>query len=156
MPDDPAVFSDAERKILSCVLDVLIPASDDGRFPAAGTLGLGAAVEQVAARTPGLDALVRSGLEALDAAARARGAAGFAAAAPAERRALLEEVAAAQPGFVPALVFHTYTGYYQHPRVFEALGLEPRPPFPRGHELAPVDPALLAPVRRMRPRYRRV
>jgi hypothetical protein len=38
--------------------------------------------------------------------------------------------------------------------VVEALGLEPRPPFPKGYEVPPNDPALLDPVRRRAPFFR--
>jgi hypothetical protein len=38
----------------------------------------------------------------------------------------------------------------------EALGREPRPPYPLGYELAPFDEALLEPVRRLPKLYREV
>ena len=54
----------------------------------------------------------------------------------AERRSLLEEVAGQLPIFLPGLLFQTYSNYYQHPRVLEALGLHARAPYPLGHDLA--------------------
>lgn len=41
--------------------------------------------------------------------------------------------------------------YYRDDRVFIALGLEPRTPFPKGHVLEPTDWSILEPVR-ARPR----
>jgi len=41
--------------------------------------------------------------------------------------------------------------YYRDDRVFISLGLEPRPPFPKGHTIAPTDWSLLDDVR-SRPR----
>ena len=35
-----AALSEAQRRTLTCALDALVPASDDGRLPAAGELGL--------------------------------------------------------------------------------------------------------------------
>ena len=63
-------------------------------------------------------------------------------------------IATREPAFLPGLVFHTYAGYYQHDRVFEALGLEARPPHPKGYETEANDLTLLDPVRRRRRLYR--
>jgi hypothetical protein len=103
---------------------------------------------------PVLIPLVLQSLATLDEGARARGAACFADLAAAERTPLFAEVAAAQPGFVGPLVFHTYVGYYQDPRVLAAIGLEPRPPHPKGHVLEPGDFGLLDAVRRRGPIWR--
>jgi len=151
-PDDPASEASARagtlpapaRAVLTAVLDCLVPPSDDGRLPGAGALGL---ADYVLERTgPAVDAL-RAGLEALDARARAHGAGGFAALSAPVREALLAEHAEADPGLLPGLVFHTYSGYYQQPAVLEALGMEGRPPHPKGYTLDAGDPTLLEPVR---------
>jgi hypothetical protein len=139
---------------LACVLDLLIPSSGDGRMPGAGELGLAVQIERVLARDPGLRAVVAAGIEALEDLARERGAPAFAALAGSERLAALNEVAAAQPGFLPGLLFHTYVAYYQEGRVLEGLGLDPRPPFPTGHVLEPFDATLLEPARRRGKLYR--
>ena len=52
------------------------------------------------------------------------------------------------------VLFQTYAGYYQNPAVLEALGLEGRPPHPKGYEIGPDDPQLLDPVRARAPFYR--
>lgn len=44
--------------------------------------------------------------------------------------------------------------YYRDDRVLHALGVEPRPPFPKGHELEQGDWTLLDPVRRRAPFWR--
>ena len=151
-----AGFSGDELRTLTCVLDLLIPPSGDGRMPGAGEVGIGARIDQLTQRDPGLRAVVAAGVAALDAHARAAGASVFAALAGDARLAALHEVAAAQPGFVPSLIFHTYAGYYQEGRVLQGLGLEARPPFPAGHQLDPFDAALLDPVRRRAKLYRDV
>ena len=147
-------FSDGELRTLAGVLDLLIPPSGDGRMPGAGEVGIGARIDQVAQRDAGLRAVVAAGLAALDALAQASAASEFAALGGDARLAALHEVAAAQPGFVPSLIFHTYAGYYQEGRVLEGLGLDPRPPFPTGHRLDPFDETLLDPVRRRAKLYR--
>jgi len=46
--------------------------------------------------------------------------------------------------------------YYRDDRVVRSLGLEPRPPYPKGHELEEGDWSLLDPVRARAPMWRRV
>jgi hypothetical protein len=107
------------------------------------------------AHAPELAATVRRALAALAALARERGAPALDALALEAREALVREVAAREPGFVPGLLFHTYAGYYQHPAVLAGIGLEPRPPFPQGYAIEPSDlDSLLAPVRGRAPLYR--
>jgi len=153
-PPGRSSFSPDERRTLSSVLDEIIPPSPDGSLPGAGELGLARHVEQVVERTPELGPLVVRGLAALDEMARGRGSPRFAALSGEERVAALGALAATQPQFLPSLIFHAYLGYYQAPRVLEGLGLEPRPPFPRGHVVEPGDLGLLDPVRRRPKMYR--
>ena len=110
---------DLPQRTFCALLDELIPARD-ASLPGAGSLGVGTYVE---ARLADAAPLVASGLAALDALARERGAAEFADLQPAERAPLVGEVAAGHPGFVELLVFHTYSGYYQNPRVSVAIGM---------------------------------
>lgn len=46
--------------------------------------------------------------------------------------------------------------YYRDDRVMLSLGLEPRPPFPKGHEIEQGDWSLLDPVRKRAPFWRPV
>ncbi len=56
----------------------------------------------------------------------------------------------------PFVVIHAFGAYYRHARIMEALGLEPRPPHPKGYDMPPNDLSLLDPVRRRGPMWRRV
>jgi hypothetical protein len=51
-------------------------------------------------------------------------------------------------------VQHTYSGYYSHPTVIRLLGLEARPPQPRGYHLEPLDFTLLDNVKQRGSLYR--
>jgi len=152
-PRDERLDPDQARA-LGCVLDLLVPPSTDGRLPGAGELGLAGFLESRMEASPDLRSPVVAGLAALERAAQARGAAGFAALPPEARREALLEVGASEPAFLPGLLFHTYVGYYQEPRVLAGLGLPPRPPFPEGYAMEPADLSLLEPVRRRAPFYR--
>ncbi len=74
-----------------------------------------------------------------------------------QRRA---EVAASfrEAGGAPlaALVRVVLLCYYRDDRVMRSLGLEPRPPFPKGHVVEQGDWSLLDPVRARPPIYRQV
>jgi len=135
-----------QREILTCVLDQIVPPSADGRMPGAGSLGLADAVERFVANAGALTALA----SALDALAAQE----FAALAREQRAAAFADFAAREPGFVPGLIFPTYTSYYQHPRVYEALGLEPRPPPTKGYTLDARDLEKLDAVRARGPIWR--
>jgi hypothetical protein len=144
-------FSSHEARALASVLDEIIPPSGDGRLPGAGELGLVRYIEQQASE---LRPTILQGLSALDEHARGRGAQEFAALSGEDKLEALNELATAQPAFLPGLILHTYAGYYQNDRVLEGLGLEPRPPYPDGYKMEPIDLGLLDAVRRRNKLYR--
>ena len=135
--------------LLACVLDEILPPRPSAQLPGAEQLGLADAVATAVARTPPLHAMIVHGLMDLDAAAHTRHGQGFATLAGPDRVALLHE-----QGFVLPLSLYAYIAYYEHPQVVAALGLEPRPPHPKGYELEPGELALLDPVRARPPLYR--
>lgn len=149
-------FSSDQSTALSHVLDLLIPPSTDGRMPGAGEAGVGARIDALAQRDAGFQGLVAASLAALDEHARGSGAAAFAALDTAARLAALAAIAPVHSAFVPALLFHTYAGYYQTGRVLEGLGMEARAPFPKGFAMEPFDESLLARVRSRGKLYRDV
>ena len=132
-------MSKANDALLDRVLDTLIPESEDGRMPSAGALSLAAGVRAAAA---GAEETIEAGLDAL------RGA-GFETLDLGERTAVLQELEATQPAFTGGLYMAVCTLYYAHPEVLTALGLEPRPPFPKGYAL---DPGNLEALERVRAR----
>ena len=125
-------FSAHELDTLAAVLDQVIPPSSNGRLPGAGFLAHGERFGSVIRLLPGLDLGLVGGLAACDEVARKRGAADYVSLGDADRLAVLNEVAAADGGFVPSLMFLAYTTYYVEDRVLVALDLEPRPPHPQG------------------------
>lgn len=153
-PSNAPAFSDDQRRTLALVLDEIVPRSEDGKFPGAGELGLADQVGEALGMVPGLRTMIAEGLSALDALARRRNADGFAVLSPAERVEVMDQLASSEHAFPPMLVLHTYAAYYQHTRVLEALGLDPRPPHPKGYEMEPDNLDLLDVVRRRRGFYR--
>lgn len=145
MVDD--TLSPDEHEMLRGLLDVVVPPSDDGRLPGAGELDLVDHVVRVSRQMPVLRPVLEYGLNTLAQLAGARRAGGWASLAPAERSALVEEFTRNDQFFLPAFLFLAYSGYYQHPRVVTALGLEARPPHPHGYVMPPDDLSLLERVR---------
>jgi hypothetical protein len=111
----------------------------------AGTIG----------RTPEMEFTIVCGLAAADELAAERHGRRFAELAREQKLAVLSALDATQPAFVPTLTFHAYIGYYQHPRVVAALGLEPRPPHPEGYAMEPNDLSILLDPVRQRPKLYR-
>ena len=135
---------------MEAFLDLVIPPGADGRMPGAGSLGLAAGLAASLEADASLGPLVQAGLRAVQEAALARDAAGFAGLSVAGRLEVVEAQARAQPMLMVAIARHLYPAYYQHPRVLESLGEPPRPPFPEGFEVEPTDPVLLAKLRPIR------
>ena len=148
-PAPAEALTPAQRATLAAALNQIVPARD--ALPGAGDLGVAAAIERTLAGAPALLRLFLDGLRAIDLAA---GDAAFADLPGGRQEALLRDVEAAQPAFFAALVEHTYRGYYTLPAVQRGLGLSGEPPQPRGHRLAPFDPALLAVQRQRAPFWR--
>lgn len=132
--------------LLDLILDTLIPPSRDGRMPGAGSLGLAAALRETSSAAGDV---VSAGL----AAAQARD---FAALDPAGRVAALREIEAELPAFVATLYLPACAAYYQHPAAQAGLGLEARPPHPKGYELEPGNLDALERVRARGKLYRDV
>ncbi len=150
---EPLPLPPEHARLLEEVLDAVIPPSEDGRLPGAGELGTAAALRERAGRDAGLRTVLDQGLAAL---AARLGAGGLGSLPRADRIAVLESLGEEVPGFLPSLVFHACTAYYQHPRVLEGLGLPGRPPFPEGYDLEPGDLSGLDRVRARGRLYREV
>lgn len=143
-----SLSADQERTLAS-VLNEIVPPSANGRLPGAGEIGLASYIKGALPKVPELWSMVVQGLTDVDETAKARHSRRFADLSGPEKVALLNEQA-----FVLALSVHAYAGYYQHARVVEALGLEARPPHPKGYQMEPNDLTLLDPVRRRPKLYR--
>ena len=149
-------FSEGEQRALSCVLDQIIPPSADAKMPGAGELGVVEYIERALQKTPDLQPTIADGLAAADALAVDRGARNFETLPETQRPQVLEELTTSHPGFLPSLLFHTYVGYYQDPRIAAALGMERHPPYPGGFSMEPGDLSLLDVVKKRPKMFREV
>ncbi len=144
-------FSAARRITLDALTNLMIPASRDGKMPAAAGLGL---YDDSSALPAPVREHFERGLDALAAGARSAHGRGFAELAAADAHALVDRLREADPAFVAAFTLHTTARYLQHDEVMRALGLEPRPNWPQGFQVPDGDWSLLEPVRRRGPIWR--
>ena len=150
-------WSEDQGRLLTGLLDVIVPASADGRIPAAGVLGIADFLVSKASADPALAVSLREVLSHAAALAEARGA-NFDDLDAAGRNAVVEALEREAPDAFTALLWHTYMGYYSRADIRPHFGLSDRPTQPEGYELPEDDPDeladMLAPVR-ARGRYYR-
>lgn len=133
-------LSPAQRRDLRRLAGIMIPASEEFAVPGADD----AAIFDDILRSLGRDRdSVRAALTQL--AAQAGG--GFAGLDDARQEAVAAAFLAGDAPDVTILGRVILQCYYRDDRVVRSLGLEPRPPFPKGHTLEQGDWSLLDPVR---------
>ena len=147
---DTRPWSEDQGHLLAGLLDEIVPASADGRVPAAGALGVAEFLAGRASADPGLAASLRAVLAHAASLADASGAS-FDDLDAAGRIAVVEALEREAPDAFTALLWHTYMGYYSRADMRPHFGLSDRPTQPEGYDLPDDDPdelaAMLAPVR---------
>ena len=138
-------LTEKQKQLLSAFLDTLIPASKDGRRPGAGETDF---IVWLQERAQELVPLLVSVLDGLGE--------DFGSKSIEDRVTQVQDFGASHPELFEGLIFHTYACYYQDDRVLTGIGLDTRPPFPRGNSIESGDLALLDPVLEGSRTYRRV
>ena len=134
-----------QAALLSSLLDVIIPASDDGVMPGAGELDL---VSYLREQTPEVVATIRQASSFFEF--------DFPSKSATERHQLVVEFSVTEPEMFNTLLFQSYACYYQNDRVLTGLGLAAGPPFPRGNSVDSGDLTTLDKVVQNAKGYRRV
>jgi hypothetical protein len=150
MPDDfGSELSGAELLDLRRLVGVMIPSSTDYRVPGANDGAIFADI----VRSLGRDqSAVRKALDML----REMAGGDFAAIDEAEAEATAMALLRREGPEVTALGRAVLQCYYRDERVISSLGLEPGPPFPKGHIVQQGDWSLLDAVRNRPPMWRDV
>lgn len=133
---------------LRAIAGAIIPASMEFDMPGADDPAIQADIVATLGRDAGL---VR---EALDELARLAGVP-LADLDPTRRESVGMELRGKGGAAVATLTRVVLQCYYRDDRVVRSLGLEPRPPYPKGHVLEDGDWSLLDPVRARPPFWRR-
>lgn len=133
-----------DERFMAAFLDLAIPPNAAGGVPGAGALGLAPAVMRGLQADPMLGPMVRVAQESIRSAAAGEHADGLVGMTPEAGGQLLQTQLAGQPFVMMGVLRYLYPAYYQHPKVLQAIGRPPRPPFPEGFEVTPTDPELMA------------
>src|SRR5580693_4559672 len=137
MPTDN-LLTPTQSDDLRVIAGMIIPASAEFDVPGADDPAIQADIVATLGRDAGL---VR---EALDQLARLAGRP-LASLDPARREAVAGELRTKGRAAVATLTRVVLQCYYRDDRVVRSLGLEPRPPYPKGHILEDGDWSLLDP-----------
>jgi hypothetical protein len=140
-------LTDSEITDLRCIAGMIVPASTKYRVPGADDDVVFADI---------LKSLGRDTADVRTALALASSLAGEAVAAldPVARDALGVRLRTEGGNPMAVLTRLVLLCYYRDDRVLMSLGLEPRPPFPKGYELEQGDWSLLDPVKARKPFWR--
>lgn len=137
MADTDIALTDAQQVTLKLVLNMIIPPSADGRMPGAADVDVQGYIQSYEKQY--LDSLAAE-LDRLE-------SEGFSSLSAVDQTALVDQLRSDEPQFLAALAMHTAAAYYMDDRVVVALGMEARPPFPKGYEVLSGDLTLLDPVK---------
>jgi hypothetical protein len=147
MPNQELALTANEIRSLRCLAGMMIPASTAHGVPGADDDTIFADIVDNLGRDA---ASVKQGLQHLDALANGV----FADRDPARRQAAAAALQDAGGTPLMALISVVAQCYYRDRRVMRSLGIEVRPPFPKGYEVAQGDWSLLDPVRARAAFYR--
>ena len=145
MPLKTGKLTDADRSMLTAVLDRVIPAIDD--LPAAGAMGLGQKVEQLAQKSDRFKSALLRVMDAFSLDPTTHASGGFASLPEEERDTAIREIEEAMPEAFGTFLELVYVVYYSEPSVHERIGWAGGPVQPKGFALAPFDEAVLEKAR---------
>lgn len=145
----PAALHDAQLRALRRVAGLMIPASEEHGVPGADEEAIFADIVRSLGRDAGT---VREALRRLDELAGGS----FADRPDEAQRAATQLLREGGAPLAAALATVVVRCYYRDDRVMRSLGMEPRPPFPTGFDVAQGDWSLLDPVRARGKIYREV
>ncbi|PQM68701.1 MAG: hypothetical protein CML70_05650 [Rhodobacterales bacterium] len=117
------MWSEKEKKILSEILDELIPANPDKKIPSAGQLGVVSFIFEVASKTPKLQDDIKLVLEFVI--SKADKVSPY----------LVREMERLHPRAFGSLLTETYKGYYSRSDIRKKLDLSEKPVHPFGYEV---------------------
>ncbi len=138
---------------LSLLLNMMIPPNTEKGMPGAGELDF---VGYVSEFEPSQIEAIQRELDLLEQESQEQYKKAFADLDQNEREVLVERLREKNVSFAQNIVVQAMSCYYQNDQVVIALGMEARPPFPKGNEVISGDLSLLDPVRKRKQIYRDV
>jgi len=133
-------LSESEQRDLRCLVGLMIPASAEFGVPGADDAAIFGDVVRSLGRDTGEARAVLGRLVEMSGGA-------FSETAPARRGEVVAALRAEGGEALGVLHRVVLLCYYRDDRVMTSIGMEPRPPFPKGHVLQDGDWGMLEPVR---------
>jgi hypothetical protein len=152
---DQEILDAEEREILAALSDTIIPPSADAQMPGAGSPGIQEKIFAAIRTDPHGRSVYQELLTTIRNETLSRDAPSFALLDAVARVEIVSRIESKTPETFAYIVAQICKQYYQDPRVVAAIGLEARPPYPKGFAVAATDPSLLDPVRRRAPLYKK-
>ncbi len=146
-------FSDDERRALTALAAMIVPASAEYGVPGADDPAI---VENILADASRRPEQLGAALAVLDALAREAHGAAYAGLTDGQRDSVTAAFRETHKGHANLVANLVVQGYYRDDRVMASIGLDPRPPHPLGYEVEQGDWSLLDPVRGKEAFYRTV
>jgi hypothetical protein len=147
--DRPHPFSPEDALIIRRMAGAIIGPSAEYGLPGADDMAIARGIlHQGAKHERAIHAAI--GEFAGDVTARAR----LQALGEAEFSETLRRFMSTRPAFRGLMIWLVAQSYYRDERVLKSIGMEARPPFPKGHVVEPGDWSLLEPVKRKARLYR--
>ncbi len=136
------MWSITERKLLDLVLDEIIPGSEDGTIPSAGSVGVIDYLEKKTNEDLDLKKLFNNGISTIN---------DFVNVTKKDINSInskqtvlfLKKIEEQEPQFFKELLKHTYMGYYSEPSIRPHFGVSFNPPHPEGYNVSAEEPELL-------------
>ena len=133
-----------QESALAAIVGAMIPASEEYAVPGADDPAIFADILTLVKRHP---EPVIEALAALGDIAESRHGSPFSTLDEEDKTAAIATLSQSGAAQLRAVVSMTAQCYYRDDRVMASLGMEPRPPFPKGFEVEQGDLSLLDPVR---------
>jgi len=130
-----------ENRTLTSLLDLIIPASEDGKMPGASDI-----VFIDYTNNENLLSLIQEGLIRIIDESNNQYGQEFSALSVAEQLEIVNGLKRILLRFFTDLTTQVVQCYYQHDDILKAIGLDARPPFPKGYDVEEGDILLLEPV----------
>ena len=130
-----------QKRTLTSLLNLIIPASEDGKMPGASDIGF---IDYI--NNEKLLSLIQEGLIRIIDESNNQYGQEFSALSVAEQLEIVNGLKRVLFRFFTDLTTQVVQCYYQHDDILKAIGLDARPPFPKGYDVEEGDILLLEPV----------
>ena len=145
-------MSEAQRELAKEALNRLVPSRD--ALPGTGDVDVVDYLDSAGGASLLLRGILTQVLSAIETISQTDYAGSFGSLRIDRKTSVLQQIESENGADFTELLRRTYAGYYSEHTVLDALGINSRPPQPRGYSLAPFETSMLKRVRNRDQAYR--